>query len=88
MDVFKEAWERQVHLLMDAVDDITTIDDFLAVSGLSLLHKCQLHSVLFLTELMYVKLLSVLCHCWLGIRKSILPVKIECLGAVVVISLE
>lgn len=36
MDVFKEAWERQVHLLMDAVDDITTIDDFLAVSGLSL----------------------------------------------------
>ena len=33
MDVFKEAWERQVHLLMDAVDDITTIDDFLAVSG-------------------------------------------------------
>ena len=35
MDVFKEAWERQVHLLMDAVDDITTIDDFLAVSGLS-----------------------------------------------------
>ena len=35
MDVFKEAWERQVHLLMDAVDDITTIDDFLAVSGQS-----------------------------------------------------
>lgn len=33
MDVFKEAWQRQVHLLMDAVDDITTIDDFLAVSG-------------------------------------------------------
>ena len=36
MDVFKEAWERQVHLLMDAVDDITTIDDFLAVSGQAL----------------------------------------------------
>ena len=35
MDVFKEAWERQVHLLMDAVDDITTVDDFLAVSGMS-----------------------------------------------------
>jgi len=35
MDVFKEAWERQVHLLMDAVDDITTVDDFLAVSGMT-----------------------------------------------------
>lgn len=34
MDVFKEAWENQVRLLTDAVDDITTIDDFLAVSGL------------------------------------------------------
>lgn len=33
MDVFKDAWERQVQLLMEAVDDITTIDDFLAVSG-------------------------------------------------------
>jgi len=33
MDVFKEAWEAQVRLLTDAVDDITTIDDFLAVSG-------------------------------------------------------
>ena len=33
MDVFKEAWERQVRLLTEAVDDITTIDDFLAVSG-------------------------------------------------------
>ncbi|KAH3706718.1 catenin alpha-2-like isoform X2 [Dreissena polymorpha] len=32
MDVFKEAWESQVRLLTDAVDDITTIDDFLAVS--------------------------------------------------------
>ena len=34
MDVFKDAWERQVRLLTEAVDDITTIDDFLAVSGL------------------------------------------------------
>lgn len=32
MDVFKDAWENQVRLLTDAVDDITTIDDFLAVS--------------------------------------------------------
>ena len=34
MDVFKDAWERQVRLLTEAVDDITTIDDFLAVSGM------------------------------------------------------
>ena len=33
MDVFKDAWEKQVRLLTEAVDDITTIDDFLAVSG-------------------------------------------------------
>jgi len=33
MDVFKDAWERQVRILTEAVDDITTIDDFLAVSG-------------------------------------------------------
>ena len=34
MDVFKDAWEKQVRLLTEAVDDITTIDDFLAVSGM------------------------------------------------------
>lgn len=33
MDLFKEQWERQVRVLTDAVDDITSIDDFLAVSG-------------------------------------------------------
>ena len=33
MDVFKDAWEKQVRLLTEAVDDITTIEDFLAVSG-------------------------------------------------------
>ncbi|OCT88302.1 catenin alpha-1 [Xenopus laevis] len=32
MDIFKEQWERQVRVLTDAVDDITSIDDFLAVS--------------------------------------------------------
>ena len=36
MDVFKEAWEKQVKVLTEAVDDITTIDDFLAVSGMCL----------------------------------------------------
>ena len=32
MDIFRDAWENQVRILTDAVDDITTIDDFLAVS--------------------------------------------------------
>ncbi|XP_040298699.1 catenin alpha-1 [Bufo bufo] len=32
MDLFKEQWEKQVRILTDAVDDITSIDDFLAVS--------------------------------------------------------
>uniref|UniRef100_A0A8D0EEC8 Catenin alpha-1 n=1 Tax=Salvator merianae TaxID=96440 RepID=A0A8D0EEC8_SALMN len=32
MEVFKEHWEKQVRVLTDAVDDITSIDDFLAVS--------------------------------------------------------
>jgi len=32
MAAFREAWEQQVRLLTLAVDDITTIDDFLAVS--------------------------------------------------------
>uniref|UniRef100_A0A8K9UK18 Catenin alpha-1 n=1 Tax=Oncorhynchus mykiss TaxID=8022 RepID=A0A8K9UK18_ONCMY len=32
MDLFKESWEKQVRVLTDAVDDITSIDDFLCVS--------------------------------------------------------
>lgn len=32
MEAFKQAWELQVRLLTEAVDDITTIDDFLSVS--------------------------------------------------------
>jgi catenin alpha len=35
MDVFRDAWQAQVRLLTEAVDDITTIDDFLAVSGIT-----------------------------------------------------
>ncbi|CAH1783654.1 unnamed protein product [Owenia fusiformis] len=45
MDVFKETWERQVRILTEAVDDITTIDDFLAVSESHILedvNKCVL----------------------------------------------
>lgn len=33
MDLFKDQWEKQVRVLTDAVDDITSIDDFLSVSG-------------------------------------------------------
>ena len=32
IDVFRDAWINQVRILTDAVDDITTVDDFLAVS--------------------------------------------------------
>lgn len=43
MDAFKNLWETQVRLLTEAVDDITTIDDFLAVSENHILedvHEC------------------------------------------------
>lgn len=45
MDAFKDAWENQVRILTEAVDDITTIDDFLAVSESHILedvNKCVL----------------------------------------------
>ncbi|XP_021961415.1 catenin alpha [Folsomia candida] len=45
MDVFRETWENQVRILTEAVDDITTIDDFLAVSENHILedvNKCVL----------------------------------------------
>jgi len=32
IEVFRDAWINQVRILTDAVDDITTVDDFLAVS--------------------------------------------------------
>uniref|UniRef100_A0A673N700 Catenin alpha-2 n=1 Tax=Sinocyclocheilus rhinocerous TaxID=307959 RepID=A0A673N700_9TELE len=32
MDVFKDQWEKQVRILTEAVDDITSVDDFLSVS--------------------------------------------------------
>lgn len=32
MEAYRHAWENQVRILTEAVDDITTIDDFLAVS--------------------------------------------------------
>ena len=45
MEAFRQAWENQVRILTDAVDDITTIDDFLAVSESHILedvNKCVL----------------------------------------------
>lgn len=45
MELFRDAWENQVRILTDAVDDITTIDDFLAVSENHILedvNKCVL----------------------------------------------
>ena len=33
MEEYRMCWENQVKILTEAVDDITTIDDFLAVSG-------------------------------------------------------
>ena len=32
MNVFRETWEKHLRLLTDAVDEITTIEDFLAIS--------------------------------------------------------
>lgn len=42
MDLFKEQWEKQVRVLTDAVDDITSIDDFLAVSGNELITQSSM----------------------------------------------
>src|SRR5690349_967640 len=42
MDVFRESWENQVRILTEAVDDITTIDDFLAVSGWKIIYYSKL----------------------------------------------
>ncbi|ERE88457.1 catenin alpha-3 [Cricetulus griseus] len=32
MEMYKRTWEHYIHVLTEAVDDITSIDDFLAVS--------------------------------------------------------
>jgi len=34
MEMYRSIWENHVHVLTEAVDDITSIDDFLAVSGM------------------------------------------------------
>lgn len=45
MDVFKDQWEKQVRILTEAVDDITSVDDFLSVSGM------RQHGAIFLQRL-------------------------------------
>ncbi|KAL1492737.1 hypothetical protein ABEB36_010946 [Hypothenemus hampei] len=45
MEAFRLTWENQVRILTDAIDDITTVDDFLAVSENHILedvNKCVL----------------------------------------------
>lgn len=37
MEMYKNTWENHIRVLTEAVDDITSIDDFLAVSGALLL---------------------------------------------------
>ncbi|XP_065264734.1 catenin alpha-3 [Emys orbicularis] len=32
MEIYKSTWENRIHVLTEAVDDITSVDDFLAVS--------------------------------------------------------
>ncbi|XP_070288944.1 catenin alpha-3 isoform X3 [Myotis yumanensis] len=34
MEMYKSTWENHIHVLTEAVDDITSIDDFLAVSAI------------------------------------------------------
>lgn len=58
MDLFKEQWEKQVRVLTDAVDDITSIDDFLSVSGKFLLVRLSPKSkfqVLLVLYLIFAK---------------------------------
>lgn len=44
MDVFKDQWEKQVRILTEAVDDITSVDDFLSVSGKK--HRASISSLI------------------------------------------
>lgn len=46
MDVFKDQWEKQVRILTEAVDDITSVDDFLSVSGkMETLHRSEVQMI-------------------------------------------
>lgn len=60
MDVFKDAWEKQVRLLTEAVDDITTIDDFLAVTGKIFLFSLFIFPFILIYILLLVNIILVL----------------------------
>ena len=42
MEMFRDTWEKHVRLLTEAVDEITTIEDFLAVSENHILEDINL----------------------------------------------
>lgn len=42
MEVFRDTWEKYVRLLTEAVDEITAIEDFLAVSENHILEDINL----------------------------------------------
>lgn len=54
MAVFKDAWEKQVRVLTEAVDDITHIDDFLAASG-SLINMWSYCDIVFYLMLCFTE---------------------------------
>ena len=63
MEIFKEAWEKQVRLLTESVDDITTIHDFLAVSGKYMCDETKMFSC-FLVVLSFHFFLPLFCCCF------------------------
>ena len=77
MDVFRDAWIHQVKVLTEAVDDITTIDDFLAVSGMllqlyitssrDLLQVLNISRILHLVQILeisfFLQRISTICDC-------------------------
>lgn len=68
MDLFKEQWEKQVRVLTDAVDDITSIDDFLSVSGkflfTSYIHPKSVYRTLLELLLLYKEPFCAVLYWW------------------------
>lgn len=76
MDVFKDAWENQVRILTEAVDDITTIDDFLAVSGIYLKTLRVFHERnSLINEIFYLVLFFVENHILEDVNKCVLALQ-------------
>lgn len=51
MEMYKATWENHIRVLTEAVDDITSIDDFLGVSGVPLSISSFLFEIPFFTPL-------------------------------------